>query len=203
MACANPANGPGPLTRIWRRTVQEGQPPSAWQLIGTTCWADAVPGSRPPLTMAMIQDAFNHTPWAKPQISTQPKGDVTLVGLDTFYKVNWSEQGFQPGEIDNVDPTRMNGYRVDIRVKLVSFMWQFGDGQTFGPTTSEGGVYPSGNITHQYVKGGGYPASVNTTFGGEFRIDGGDWAPIPDSVQVPGPATTVTVRTAQAELVAR
>src|SRR5689334_12818773 len=66
MACSNPANGPGPLTRIWRRTVQTGQPPSAWQLIGTTCWADAVPGSRPPLTMAMIQDAFNRTPWATP-----------------------------------------------------------------------------------------------------------------------------------------
>jgi hypothetical protein len=64
-------------------------------------------------------------------------------------------------------------------------------------------VYPSGNITHQYPKGGAYPACVNTTFGGEFRIDGGDWAPIPDSVTVPGPATTVTVRTAQAELVAR
>ena len=151
--------------------------------------------------MAMIQDAFNHTPWAKPQISTQPKGDVTLVGLDTFYKVNWTAEGFQPGEVDAIDPARMNGYHVDVRVKLVNFMWQFGDGQSFGPTTSEGGVYPSGNITHQYLKGGAFPASVNTIFGGEFRIDGGDWAPIPDTVTVPGPATTVTVRTAQAELV--
>jgi len=201
MACSNPANGPGPLTRIWRRTIQPGQPPSPWQLVGTTCWADAVPGSRPPLTMAMIQDAFNRTPWAQPQISTQPAGNVTLVGLDTYYQVNWTTQGFQPNEIDAIDPGRMNGYRVDIRVKLVNFMWQFGDGQTFGPTTSEGGVYPSGNITHQYLKGGAYPASVNTTFGGEFRIDGGDWAPIPDTVTVPGPTTTVNVRTAQAELV--
>ena len=151
--------------------------------------------------MAMIRDAFNHTPWAKPQISTQPKGDVTLVGLDTFYKVNWTAEGFQPGEVDAIDPARMNGYHVDVRVKLVNFMWLFGDGQTFGPTTSEGGVYPSGNITHQYLRGGAFPASVNTIFGGEFRIDGGDWAPIPDTVTVPGPATTVTVRTAQAELV--
>jgi hypothetical protein len=151
--------------------------------------------------MAMIRDAFNRTPWAQPQISTQPAGNVTLVGLDTYYKVNWTTQGFQPDEIDAIDPTRMNGYRVDIRVKLVNFMWQFGDGQTFGPTTSEGGVYPSGNITHQYLKGGAYPASVSTTFGGELRIDGGDWAPIPDTVTVPGPSTTVTVRTAQAELV--
>ena len=63
--------------------------------------AECRPRGRPPLTMAMIQDAFNHTPWAKPQISTQPQGDVTLVGLDTFYKVNWTaEEGFQPGEVD-------------------------------------------------------------------------------------------------------
>ncbi len=149
----------------------------------------------------MIQDAFNRTPWAKPEISTQPKGDVTLVGLDTYYKVNWTSEGFQPNEIDVIDPARMNGYHVDIRVKLNGFVWSFGDGQSFGPTTSEGGVYPSGNITHQYLGSGAYPASVATTFGGDFRINGGDWAPIPSTVTVPGPATTVAVRTAQAQLV--
>ena len=200
-ACSNPANGPGPLTRIWRRIIQPGQPPTPWQLIGTTCWADAVPGSRPTLTMAMILEAFHNTPWAKPEITTQPAGNTTLVGLDTYYKVNWTSEGFQPEEVDPIDPSRMNGYHVDIRVKLANFIWVFGDGQTFGPTKSEGGVYPSGDITHQYQSGGAYGASVNTTFAGEFRIDGGEWAPIPDTVTVPGPATTVTVRTAQAQLV--
>lgn len=149
----------------------------------------------------MIQDAFNHTPWAIPQISTQPTGNTTLVGLDTFYKVNWTEAGFQPDEIDAIDPVRMNGYHVDIRVKLDHFSYQFGDGAIFGPTTSIGGVYPNGNITHKYFTGGAYPASVVTTFAGEFRINGGTWAPIPNTATVPGPATTVTVRTAQAQLV--
>lgn len=200
-ACSDPAGGPGPMSRIWRRTIQDGQPPSEWALVGTTCWADVVPGSRPTVTMAMIQNAFNLTPWAKPQITTQPKGDVTLVGLDTYYKVNWTPAGFQPEEIDAIDPARMNGYQVDVRVKLDHFVWQFGDGQSFGPTNSEGGVYPSGNITHQYLAGGGYPASVNTTFAGDFRINGGAWAPIPNMVTVPGPPTTVTVKTAQAQLV--
>ncbi|MDQ6948656.1 MAG: hypothetical protein M3256_20965, partial [Actinomycetota bacterium] len=201
VSCSNPANGPGPLTKIWRRIVQQDQPPGPWVLVGSTCWADAVPGSRPTVTMAMIQQAFNLTPWAKPQIDTQPAGNVTLVGLNTFYKVNWTAEGFQPDEVDAIDPARMNGYRVDIRVKLVSLMWSFGDGQSFGPTTSEGGVYPSGNITHKYLGGGAYPASVTTTFGGDFRINGGDWAPIPSTATVPGPATTVTVRTAEAQLV--
>lgn len=151
--------------------------------------------------MGMIQDAFNRTPWAKPQVSTQPSGNVTLVGLDTFYRLNWTAEGYEPDEFEVVDPARMNGYQIDVRVKLVSFIWNFGDGQTFGPTTSEGGVYPSGNITHKYLSGGTYPSSVATTFGGDFRINGGDWAPIPNTATVPGPATAVTVRTAEAQLV--
>ena len=151
--------------------------------------------------MAMIQEAFNLTPWAKPQISTQPKGNVTLVGLDTYYRVNWTVEGFQPQEVDAIDPARMNGFHVDVRVKLDHFQYVFGDGDLFGPTTSEGGVYPTGEITHPYLKAGAYPARVNTTFAGEFRIDGGGWAPIPNTVTVPGPATVVTVRTAAAQLV--
>jgi hypothetical protein len=151
--------------------------------------------------MAMIQRAFHNTPWAKPVISTEPKGNVTLVGLDTFYKVNWSAQGFQPNEVEVIDPATMLGFQVEIRPRLDHFTYVFGDGQDFGPTTNEGGVYPSGGITHQYAKAGDYPARVDTTFGAEFRINGGAWAPIPDTVTVPGPATTVTVKTAKAELV--
>ena len=200
-ACSDPAQGAGPLTRIWRRLVQPGQPPGPWQQVGLTCWAQVAPGSRPAVTMAMIQDAFNHTAWAVPRVSTQPVGDVTLVGLDTYYQVHWSVEGFQPGEVDVIDPARMNGYRVDVKVDLDHFVWQFGDGQAFGPTRYEGGVYPTGSITHRYQAGGVYPASVVTTFSGQFRIDGGPWGPIPDTATVPGPATTVTARTAQAQLV--
>ena len=34
----------------------------------------------------------------------QPVGDVTLVGLKTFYRVNWSSQGYEPGEVEVIDP---------------------------------------------------------------------------------------------------
>ncbi len=148
--------------------------------------------------MAMIQEAFHTTPWARPVITTEPKGDITLVGLDTYYKVNWTTQGFQPGEIE---PFTLLATPVEVRITLDHFTYFFGDGQDFGPTSNEGGVYPSGGITHQYPKVGDYPARVDTTFGGEFRINGGAWAPIPDTVTVPGPPTNVTVKTARAELV--
>lgn len=197
-SCSDPAKGAGPLTRIWRRTVQPTGEISGWQQIGVTCWADVAPGGKPRVTMEMIVNAFRHTRWAKTEVTTQPAGNVTLVGLDTYYQVNWSSAGYQPDEVDTVN---LLGYAVQIRPKLDHFTYVFGDGETFGPTPYLGGVYPSGTITHQYVAAGAYNSRVDTTFGADFRINGGAWAPIPDTATVPGPATPVTVRTAVARLV--
>ena len=188
--------GIGLLYEVYRRPLNANGP---WEFIATTCFGDQVPGTSPVVTMPMIIEAFRKTPWAKTVITTQPKGDVTLAGLDTYYQVNWSTDGYQPGE---VDPVTMLGFQVEIRPRLDHFTYHFGDGQDFGPPRNEGGVYPGGGITHQYLNGGAYPANVDTTFGADFRINGGDWAPIPDTVTVPGPATPVTVKTARAQLVA-
>ena len=192
------AQGIGLLYEIYRRPVGA----TAWQFIATTCFPDQVPGAPPVVTMPMILNAFHLTPWAQPQITTQPQGDITLVGLDTYYKVNWTPTGYQPGEVEPLDPATMLGYHVDIRVRLDHFTYLFGDDTTFGPTPYEGGVYPTGTITHQYLKAGAYPARVETTFGADFRINGGAWTPVPDTATVPGPPTTVTAKTAHAQLVA-
>ncbi len=189
------AQGIGLMYEVLRRPLGSSD---AWQFIATTCFGDQVPGASPVVTMPMILNAFRTTPWAQPQVSTEPHGNVTLVGLDTYYQVSWSANGYQPGE---VDPVTMLGFQVEIRPSLDHFTYVFGDGQDFGPTDNAGGPYPSGGITHQYQHAGDYPARVDTTFGAEFRINGGAWAPIPDTVTVPGPPTTVTVRTAQARLV--
>ncbi|MEP6798201.1 MAG: hypothetical protein ABI890_08640, partial [Lapillicoccus sp.] len=196
--CSDPAKGAGPLTRIWRRTINPDGTISGWTQIGVTCWADVAPGSRPRVTMDMIINAFHHTPWSQAQLTTQPAGNITLVGLDTYYQVNWTPTGYQPDEVDTVT---LLGYAVQIRPRLDHFSYVFGDGHTFGPTTYLGGVYPTGTITHQYRSEGAYGSRVDTTFGADFRINGSAWAPIPDTVTVPGPPTNVTVRTATARLV--
>jgi len=192
------AQGIGMLYEVLRRPLGST---AAWEFIATTCFGDQVPGASPAVTMAMVLNAFHNTAWAKPMISTEPKGNVTLVSLDTYYKVNWAAPGFQPDQVEPIDPATMLGFQVEIRPRLDHFTYVFGDGQDFGPTSNEGGVYPSGGITHQYLKAGDYPARVDTTFGADFRINGGAWAPIPDTVTVPGPATNVTVKTARAQLV--
>ncbi len=199
--CAGGANGPGPLMRIWRQPMTAGAPVGPWQHVGLTCYPDAVPTERPSLTMAMILQAFHLTPWAKAQTRVEPPGNVTLVGLDTFYRVEWSAQGYEPGEVEVIPPARMLGYRVEIRPKLVGVTYRFGDGGEFGPTPSLGGRWPDGPIRHRYNGTGQFPVSVTVTWGADFRVDGGAWAPVPDTVTVPGQSTVIQVKGARAVLV--
>ena len=79
----------------------------------------------------------------------------------------------------------------------------FGHRTTSGPTTSDNGPYPGDDITHTYPTAEIYNTHVDITFGGEFRISGGDWVPIPDTVTVAGSIQPLTVKTARARLVIR
>lgn len=190
--------GSGFLYDILARVANSSDP---WKLVGSTCFGQQVPGAGPTVTMAMIRDAMHATPWATASVSTQPAGNITLVGLKTFYQVTWSASGYEPGEIESIDPSRMLGMRVDIRPRVDHFTYVFGDGTQFGPTTSTGGVYPTGDIVHTYTVSGSYPARVDTTLTADFRINGGPWTAIPETVTVTGATTTVQVKTARAVLV--
>jgi hypothetical protein len=193
-----PAGETGPLLRIWRRTLQDARVTEPWRSVGITCAADVAPGARPTLTMADLTAQFMRTPWATPRISSQPAGNTTLVNLATYYQVHWSPTGYQPGEIDRAV---LRGIPVRIRPTLIGFTYHYGDGTSDGPTTSPGGTYPHGDITHVYRRPGAYPVSVSTTFGADFSVDGTTWDPIPSTVTIPGPTTTITVREARAVLV--
>ncbi len=110
---------------------------------------------------------------------------MTLVTLPVYFSVSWPTAGYQPQEVDAVN---LLGYDVRIRPTLEHFTYVFGDGTTFGPTTSTGGRYPDGDITRTYAKAGTYSTHVDITYGGEFSVNGGAWTRIPDTVAVPGHA---------------
>ena len=190
--------GVGFLYEIYARPRGSTDP---WQYLGSTCFADQVPGASPAITLGQIIDAFHLTPWATATVSTQPEGNTTLVGLPTYARITWSTAGYQPGEIDTLDPARMLGLTVQIRPRVDHYTYVFGDGSTLGPTRSDGGVWPDGDITHAYSTPGTYQARVDTTFTGDFRINGGPWTQIPDTVTVTGPTTTITVHAAKPVLV--
>ena len=162
LACPG-TDGPGPLTDIFRRTVVGSTPTTGWSQVGSTCYPPST--ARPAVTMAMIVEAFHLTRWATAGVATQPEGNVTLVGLKTFYRVGWSVEGFEPGEVDAVDPARMLGHRVEIRPRVQSLTYVFGDGQSSGPTTSMGGTYPKGDVVHAYGAAGRYATRVGVSDG--------------------------------------
>ena len=187
----------GPLLRIWRRTVKEGRVTEPWTTRGITCASDVAPGSRPTLTMADLKAAFMRTPWSKPQVSSQPAGNTTLVNLRTFYKVNWAVKGFQPGEVDR---SVLRGIPVQIRPKLVGFTYVFGDGSTWVPHI-KGRRLPQRRHHPRLPDKGVYPVRSTPPSGpiSASTAPRGTRSPRPSTV--PGPSTTITVREAKSVLV--
>lgn len=142
------AGRPGPMSIVWRREVGFSGG-SGWQRIGQTCFPEDVPGgkNKPQLTLAAIRTAWSRTNFAKPQVSMQPVRNKTLVDLPVFYQITWPTAGFQPQEVNTVD---LLGYTVRIRPTFHTNQYHYGDGQSSGPTTSFGGTYPDGDITHPF-----------------------------------------------------
>jgi len=201
LACAGntAAEGQGPQVMLFRRELDPaGKPITAWTTIGTTCHPELVPG-KPVLGLGPILAAFHNTAFTKPTVHIQPEGNLTLVTLATYFEVTWPAAGFKPGEIDT---TTLLGYQVRIRPTVQGYTYLFGDGTSLGPTTSSGGIYPDGDITHTYPTPGLYPTRIDITYSGEFSVNAGAWIPIPDTVTIAGAIQPLTVKTAHARLVA-
>ena len=205
LACAGntPEQGLGPSVRLFRRPVNAaGAPTGPWVQYGSTCFPEDAPGPvRPRVTMAMVLAAFHDTDFARPTLEVQPRGNVTLVTLPTYFQTSWPQSGYQPGEIDQVDPARMAGFRVEIRPKVKSVTYDYGDGSTSGATTSLGGPYPEGDITRTYTRAGDFTVRADVTYSGQFRVNGGQWIDIPGDVTIRGTPEDLTVKTAHARLV--
>ncbi len=203
LACAGntPEEGQGPLVTLYRRQVDPVPVPSPapWDKVGTTCFPELVPG-KATLGMAQILAAFHDTKFALPELVIQPKGNVTLVNLETFYQLSWPQTGYQPGEVDAVDPARMLGFRVDIRPSLKAVTYHFGDGTTLGPTTSTGGPYPTGDVVKTYRQAGTFDVYAQAAYTGQFRVGGGPWLDIPGNVTITGAPIPLQVKTATARL---
>ncbi|MBK6885385.1 MAG: hypothetical protein IPH03_02345 [Tetrasphaera sp.] len=129
--------------------------------------------------MAQIADAFHRTDLAAPTLHIQPEGNVTLVTLPTYVEVRWPTTGFQPGELDTLDPRHWFGMTVTIKPTLTSLTYDFGNGTGVGPTTSTGGPYPTGDITATYTDPGTFTVRADAVYTGYVSIDGSDWIEIP------------------------
>jgi hypothetical protein len=96
------------------------------------------------------------------------------------------------------------GYTVDVAVTPTSYTWHWGRGET-STTDTPGSPYPSTDVTHTYLhhtaKGRPAGLSVDVEYAARYRVDGGAWIDVPDTITIAGPTTTLPVRQASAVLV--
>ena len=192
-----------PLYLVWRRATEPANSP--WELVGDTCGTESAPPEAPeppPVpTMGQIQEAFRRLPFSKPTVRIEPKGNVTLVNLPTYYEATWpADSGLEPGETSA--PVRLLSWSVEFKIDSQSYNFHFGDGSSSGTVQDAGGGYPNGSVRHTYTKPiDAAPVSVDSRLTGQFRVNGGDWVDIDTVADLQNePVATLQVREAKARL---
>jgi hypothetical protein len=129
-----------------------------------------------------------------PPASVEAPG-YTLVNLDTTFYT-------QPISIDR--SLDIIGFAVDVQIVPSSYVWHWGDGSTT-ETSGPGRPYPATDVTHVYAhateKGDAIAVRVDVTYSASYRVDGGTWQTIPETLTIRGTDTTLPIKQAAALLV--
>lgn len=177
------------LFRLWGRTDR----PDAWVPLSTSCFNDPpTPAQtpRPQVTAALVLNEIRRIGLPMLQARTQPEGK-TLVNFETIF--------YTEAQPFNATVTLL-GQRVDIVAEPAEYTWHHGDGSTT-TTDSPGAPYPSRDITYTYSDANTTVSPrVDVTYAAQFRVNGGAWQDIPETVTIEGPATSLEIAEARAAL---
>lgn len=120
------------------------------------------------------------------EVKIQP-GDKTLVNIDTIFYA-------QPEPFART--VQLLGFEVDLEAEPVSYQWVHGDGTT-AITATPGEPYPNKDVTHRYLApADDVQARVDVTYRVRFRVDGGAWQTIDQTLLASGPAAELDVKEA-------
>ncbi|MGQ4554239.1 hypothetical protein ACUIAJ_08950 [Dermabacteraceae bacterium CCM 9519] len=75
------------------------------------------------------------------------------------------------------------GQNVTIKATPTSYTWHLGDGYTL-TTARPGRPFPNKDITHRYYNEGWADAYLETTYTGQYQVNGGEWKPIDGTITV-------------------
>ncbi len=140
----------------------------------------------PELTEDAILRAVREIGLPSLQVQIQP-GTATLVNVPTIFYT-------EPERFSR--SVTLLGFDVDLVATPVRYRWWHGDG-TASTTTKPGRPYPSTDVTHRYRQ----PAEsvsprVDVTYRVRYRVDGGSWSTIDQTLLASGPTTTLEVKEA-------
>jgi len=184
--CAEPRDR---LYRLWGRT---DDPPS-WSPLSTRCFGEAPTAAdtpQPRVTPALVLNEIRRIGLPELQARTQPE-DKTLVNFDTIFYTE--AQPFTA-------TVTLLGQEVDIVAEPTGYTWHHGDGSSTS-TSGPGKPYPSKEITYRYsdahttVK-----PRVDVTYTARFRVNGGAWQDIDETVTITGPESSLRVSEASPTL---
>ena len=201
-ACATEDDPYAQMLYLWTRRAGSDDP---WQFQGQTCNRRQLPPDTelpdPTPSLRQIQEAFRRLPFSKPTVKIEPKGNVTLVNLPTYYEATWpGDSGLEPGEVSA--PVKLLSWSVEFKVDSHSYDFHYGDGTSSGTVEDAGGGYPDGSVKHTYTKPmDAASVSVDSRLTGQFRVNGGEWVDIDTIADLQDePVTTLQVREAKARL---
>ncbi len=144
---------------------------------------DAPAPARPALTPGRVARAVREVPMPRLRLAIQP-GGRTLVNVPTILHTR---------------PTTLRrtidllGHEVEVRATPVRYTWHHGDG-TARTTRSPGKPYPAKTVTHRYRKSSPrLLARVDTTYTVRYRVDGGAWTGLGDTLTATGPSVGLRV----------
>ncbi len=147
----------------------------------------------PQVTPGRVLTAVREIGLPRLRLSVQPGGE-TLVNLDTILHTT---------EPDFARSISLLGSSVELEASPTTYTWHHGDG-TSQRTTTPGAPYPSKDVVHRYERPArGVTLRVDATYRVRFRVDGGPWQTLAETITATGPSTTIDVREARPVLTAR
>jgi hypothetical protein len=145
------------------------------------------------ITPDRVLREFKRMSWPDAELFIQPPDGRTLVNFETNFFTTTTEPITQT--------ITLLGQRVEIEASPVRYTWHFGDGE-HRSGADPGAPYPKLTITHVYRKADPtVRPSVDVTYHGRFRINGGQWRDIPDELTVTGAPASLEVVTATPHLI--
>ncbi|MCW2839551.1 MAG: hypothetical protein JWR55_1034 [Aeromicrobium sp.] len=140
----------------------------------------------PELTPGDVLRAVREIGLPSLQVQVQPGGE-TLVNVPTIFYA--SPQPFERS-------VTLLDFDVDLVAEPVSYQWVHGDGTT-STTGQPGRPYPAMDVTHQYLSpADDVQARVDVTYQVRYRVDGGPWQAIAQTLVAAGPAAVLDVKDA-------
>jgi hypothetical protein len=151
-----------------------------WTPVGRTCVAP----DGPVVTPGMILSEVRRIGLPSMSVEVPPE---TLVNYDTVV--------YTDAETFTRTVTLL-GFTVDVEASPSQFHWTYDDGTT-ETTTTGGRPYPAKDITHTWEDAHRtFHPSVDVTYQIRFRVDGGGWQTLVDTITIDGPEGNVRIREA-------